>query len=239
MKAPMNYSANYDPEHYVVVANDIIKGKQEMTLQQARLIRLLITQVVKDDKDFKTYDFRIKDLAEFLKIPSQNIYRDVRKLCDDLLGLRIRIGTGNPKQPLEIFQWLQKASYDGEGTLTLMLSNQVAPYVLALDKYFTQYKQQNILYMQSFYAIRFYELIKCQDGLTRNAKSYHDFTFDYLREYFCCEKKYERVSQFKEKVIEISVSEINKKSDIDISVEYLKKGKKFDKLRVYVSDKHI
>ena len=41
------YEMTYNAEHYTVAANDIIKGKQSMTLQTARLIRLLITQGVK------------------------------------------------------------------------------------------------------------------------------------------------------------------------------------------------
>lgn len=51
----------YNSEYFTVAANDIIKGKQSMTLQTARLIRLLVTQVVKEDKDLKTYSCRITE----------------------------------------------------------------------------------------------------------------------------------------------------------------------------------
>lgn len=54
MAKSKDYDMTYNAEHYTVAANDIIKGKQSMTLQTARLIRLLITQVVKEDKDLKT-----------------------------------------------------------------------------------------------------------------------------------------------------------------------------------------
>jgi plasmid replication initiation protein len=207
------------------MANDIIKGKQEMTLQESRIIRLLITQVVKQDNDLKTYTCRIQDLAKFLGIPSGNLYRDIRGICDNLLRSVVRIGTGNPKEPWRIFQWIQLAQYDGNGNLTLMLSNQIKPYVVELDKWFTQYKLGNILAMQSFYAIRLYELIKCQDGISRIEKDSHEFAIEYLKEYFCCEKKYQRISQFKEKVINIAVKEINEKSDIRLDTEYIKTGR--------------
>lgn len=46
-----------------------------------------------------------------------------------------------------------------------------------------------------------------------------------LRKYFDCEKKYVRISQFKEKVIEVAVREINEKSDILIYPHYKKSGR--------------
>jgi len=228
------YPVTYNKEHYTVMANDIIKGKQDMTLQEARIIRLLVTQVVKQDTDFKTYTCRIQDLAKFLGIPSTNLYRDIRDICGKLMQSVVRIGTGNPKDPWEIIQWLQLAKYDGNGNITLELSNKIKPYVVALDKWFTQYQLGNILAMQSFYSIRLYELIKCQDGISRKEKDFHEFTMEYLRQYFCCEKKYKRVSQFKEKVIDTAVKEINDKSDIRIDVEYMKTSRTITAVRFYV-----
>lgn len=223
------YPMCYNKKHYVVLANDIIKGKQEMTLQQARIIRLLVTQVVKEDKDLKTYTCRIQELADFLKIPSQNLYRDVRQLCDDLIGLKIRVGTGNPKEPWKIFSWVQLAQYDSNGNITLMLSNQVAPFVLELNEKFTQYPQENILEMQSYYAIRLYELLKCEDGL----KPYQDifeFSIAELREYFCCENKLKQFGQFREKVIQTAIKEINDKTDLRVSVKFEKeRSRSFNK----------
>jgi plasmid replication initiation protein len=228
------YPIVYNKEHYTVMANDIIKGKQEMTLQQARIIRLLVTQVVKQDKDLKTYNCRIQDLAKFLGVDSSNLYKDIHKFCSDLLGLRIYVGTGNTKEPWKIFQWLQLAEYDGNGNLTLMLSNQIKPFVVELDKWFTQYQLGNILSMQSFYSIRLYELIKCQDGIFRIEKDFHEFTIEYLRQYFCCEQKYKLNKDFKKNVIEVAVREINEKSDLRLDIEYIKTGREITSVRFYV-----
>jgi plasmid replication initiation protein len=228
------YPLAYNGKHYTVMANDIIKGKQEMTLQQARLLRLLITQVVKEDNDFKTYFCKIKDFATFLGISKNNLYRDVREICRQLLKLTVDIGSGNPKEPWKTFQWVQLAQYDGNGTIKLMLSEQIKPYVLELDKWFTQYQLVNILSLQSFYAIRLYELIKCQDGINREEKEYLEFTIDYLRQYFCCENKFKRISDFKRYVIELSIREINLKTDILLITEYIKTGRTITSVRFYI-----
>lgn len=230
------YPVVYNKEHYTVMANDIIKGKQDMTVQEARIIRLLVTQVVKQDAYFKPYTCRIQDLARFLGIPSANLYRDIRDICGKLMQSVVRIGTGNPKEPWKIIQWLQLAEYDGKGNITLELSNKINPYVIALDKWFTQYRLGNILAMSSFYSIRLYELIKCQDGITRADKDFHEFTIEYLRQFFCCEKKYKKIIDFKKNVIELAVKEINEKSDIriDYPVDYIKTGRAITSVRFFV-----
>lgn len=219
------YEMTYNSEHYTVAANDIIRGKQAMTLQTARLIRLLITQIVKEDKDLKTYRCRISDFAKFMNIPSSNLYRDIRDICDCAMKSVVYIGTGNPKQPWKMFHWVSTAEYDGNGTLTIRLSDQIKPYVLELEKWFTQYQLKNILEFNSYYAIRLYEIIKCANGEKGGYEDSLEFELTELREYFDCEKKYSRISQFKERVIDVAVREINEKSDIWLNPIYKKSGR--------------
>lgn len=225
MAKSKDYDMTYNAEHYTVAANDIIKGKQSMTLQTARLIRLLITQVVKEDKDLKTYSCRIIDLAKFLNIDSSNLYKHIRTICDCAMKSVVYIGTDNPKQPWEMFHWVSMAKYDGEGTITLRLSDEIKPYVLELEKWFTQYQLKNILEFSSYYAIRLYELLKCRDGESKNTKSELEFSVTELRACFDCEKKYKLFADFKHKVIDIAVREINEKSDIWVRPTYQKTGR--------------
>lgn len=215
----------YNSEHYTVAANDIIKGKQSMTLQTARLIRLLITQVVKEDKDLKTYTCKISDLAKFFNIPKNNLYRDIKQICYCAMSSTVSLGDGNPEHPWKMFHWLSTAQYDGYGTLTLRLSDEIKPYVLELDKWFTQYQLKNILAFNSYYAIRLYEIIKCEDGKYRNEKETLEFEIEDLRRFFDCEKKYSAFKDFRRRVIEVAIREINEKSDIYVEAAYKKSGK--------------
>ncbi|OAV74514.1 RepB family protein [Bacteroidales bacterium Barb7] len=227
----------YDKNHYSVIANDVIKGKQEMTLQEARILRLLITQVAKEDKDLKTYECKIKDLAKFLNVDGSNIYREIKSICDSLAQRVVRVGTGNPRNPWQTFSWLQLAKYDGNGTITLMLSEQIKPFVLDLDKYFTQYQLVNVLDMNSFYAIRLYELIKSEEYKAEFGNEYQEYTIDFLREFFCCEKKYSLFSNFKMRVLDIAIKEINEKSDLEIRyTDYIKDGRKVVAIRFWTFD---
>lgn len=227
----------YDRKLYTVMANDVIKGKQDMTLQEARILRLVITQVAKEDKDLKTYTCNIKDLSAFLNIPDSNLYRDIRDICKGLLKRTVDITTGNPKQPWESFQWIQLAKYDGAGNLTLMLSERIKPYVLELDKYFTRYRLENILEMNSFYAIRLYELLKCDDFVQQEET--REYTVEFLRQYFSCENKYKLFADFKRWVLDVSVREINTKSDLEIKdVTHIKSKRRVTSIRFLVANNH-
>ena len=227
MARAKKYEMTYNAEHNTVSANDIIRGKQSMTLQTARLIRLLVTQIAEKDKELKTYTCKITDLAKFMNIPRNNLYRDVFKLCECALDSNVYIGTGNPKQPWKLFRWISMASYDGKGTITLRLSDEIKPYVLELEKWFTQYKLKNILEFNSYYAIRLYEIIKCEDGATGNMQSELEFEIDELRQYFDCENKYKSFADFKKNTIEVAVREINEKSDIWLKPTYKKWGRAY------------
>lgn len=228
------YPMTMNKKHFTAISNDLIKGKQSMTLQEARIIRLLVTQVVKEDKDLKTYTCRIADLANFLGVPSENLYRDVRSICKQLMTRTIYVGTEDPKMPWKIFQWVQRAEYDGNGNLTLMLSNQIAPYVVNLEQWFTQYKIGNILAMDSYYAIRLYELLRCDDGIRRHTEPFHEYTVQELRSYFNCEKKYKTTAEFNRKVTIVAINEINSKTDIKVDVEYRKTGRAITSIRFYI-----
>ena len=222
---------DYNKNHYTVMANNIIRGKQSMTLQEARLIRLLITQIAKDDKDFKTYKVNIQELARFLEIPDNNLYRDIRNICQSLMSRTIKIQNGNQ---WKIFQWLQLAEYDGHGTVTLMLSNQIAPYLLQLNAWFTQYQLKNILVMKSFYSIRLYELLKLTVGEDRRKKIEYTFSIQYLREYLECEHKFKQIGQFKDKILDIAVRDISEYSEYNCRYEGKKTGRSITDIIFYL-----
>ena len=222
----MNKSMSFNKDHYTVMANDIIKGKQISTLQQARFIRLMIAQIVKQDTELKTFTCRIQDFAKFFGIAPTNLYSEVENLCTELLKCQVHIGTGNPKKPWKKINWFGCAEYDGEGSLTLRLSEQITPYVLELNKWFTQYQLKSIVGMKSVYGIRLYEILKCDENKARDTKSIFTYEIQKLREILGCENKFKQIGQFKEMVIEKAISEINDNTDLFVSHDYIKTGRK-------------
>lgn len=211
-------------QRYTVIANEVLKSKMEMTLIEAKLLRLLVTQVAKEDKDLKTYTVNITQLARFLQIPKNNLYRDIKTLIRRLMKRDICI---HNKDGWTVFLWLQQASYnDKTHMITLMLSEQIKPFVLDLNKWFTQYKLADILYLDSFYAIRLYELLQCFLGESYFKKEVFEISILKLREYFACESKYKTTRDFLIKTVSIAIREINAKTELSVESEYIKQKNK-------------
>ena len=142
--ADRHYPIKYGSTYQVVTANDIIKGKQKMTLREAQLLFIAISQVVYEDKDFKTYTTTVPELAKFMGIDESSLYRDLESICTSLCKqvVKIQVGGENAKgrKKWEIFQWVNSAKYDN-GTLTLRLSDDIKPYLLELDRYAHDFPQ--------------------------------------------------------------------------------------------------
>jgi plasmid replication initiation protein len=225
-------------EYPVQMNNNLLLGKQSMGINEAKLLRLVIMQVVKQDEDFKTYTASIKDLAVTLNIQSGNLYRDVQKICENLLQSLVRVGDGNPKHKWKTFQWMSSAGYEN-GIVTLKMHEEIKPYLLGMNGYFTTYSCENILAMNSFYGVRLYELItfKLMNGEVVDGREV-ELTVDEIRKACGCEKKYERMSSFKEKVINIAVKEINEFANIKVVKNYEKKTKNGMEKVYYKDVKH-
>lgn len=68
--------------------------------------------------------------------------------------------------------------------------------------------------MKSFYAIRLYELLK--SDFYKETTEYIEYMVQDLRQFFECENKYKLFADFRKKVIDTAIVEINNKSDIEI-----------------------
>lgn len=222
----MHELMSFNKDHYTVMANDIITGKQVSTLQQARFIRLMIAQIVKQDTELKTFTCRIQDFAKFFNIAPSNLYSEVDNLCTELLKCQVHISTGNSKKPWKKINWFGCAEYDGNGNLILCLGEQMRPYVLELNKWYTQYQLKEIIGMKSVYGIRLYEILTCSQNKARYTRDEFTFEIQELREMLGCEEKYKQIKEFKEKVIEKAVNEINSHTDVLVCHEYIKTGRK-------------
>lgn len=218
---PIKYNKNY----YVIQANELVRSKQdELSLLEAKLVRLAIAQVLKDDDDLKSYTCNVSKLADFLGISSQNIYRDVQELSIKLMKKSIFIRSKENKQGKQnykILHWVDYVEYK-DGIITFKLSEHLKPYLLGLNELFSKYTYEEIIKLPTNYSIRLYELLYSYanmifiDGYLnyiyediRLEKNEVCFTIEYLREYFNCNNKYPNAGDFIKRVIGAAISDIN------------------------------
>ena len=213
-KEEKNYELKLNSDYYVVTANDLIKGRQKMSLREAQLLYIAMAQVVKEDKDFKTYTTTVPELAAFMGITPDSLYRDLEGICTNLLQrvVKIQIGGENAKgrKKWEIFQWVNSAKYDN-GTLTIRLSDDIKPFLIDLVAHYSQSLLGTLCTFNSYYATRLYQLIVCEHNENPNKpKEEWDFTCEQLRDFFQIgEKEYKRDYNLINKTIKPAINELN------------------------------
>lgn len=238
----------YNKEALVVQANELIRSKQdELTLMEAKIIRLAIAQIIETDIELRTFSCNVTELAKHLGISSENIYRDVELFARGITKKSIYVVDKNsPKKKngkpnYEIFPWVDYFRYR-DGEITIRLSDKLKPLLIGLSEHFTQYGYSNIISLPSTNSIRLLELLTSYESLVNldnNYKSYSPyshiekadneiiFTIEYLKEFFNCVDKYAENKDFIKRVIAASVKAINEKSTTHkVSYRTAKEGRK-------------
>lgn len=227
-------------ENQVVMSNDLIKGKSNLSLNELKLLRLTIMQVIAEDKDLMTYQVKIMELARMLEISRQNLYTEVMEMCKHLMQEIVYIGDGNPKHKWEMFQWCSRCRYEN-GVITIKLHDDLKPYLIELKKHYTQYVLQDILMLKTVYAVRIYELIREE---MKNQKVYADkiaevlLDLETIRKATNTEDKYEKISMFRARVLNSAVGEINEKLGYYVTYEPVKHSRKIVSFRFKIESKN-
>lgn len=210
-------------QYYSIVkkSNAIIqKARYSFSLQQQKILCYLITNLSDTDTHETEKKFDIKTFYDFMEINSKN-YDQVR---ENLKALRDKSWFIMDKDGTETsVSFLTKIRTNKRnGTATVYFDKDILPYLQNLREQYTTYKLYYIMTMKSQYSIRLYELFKSVLGKTN-----WYFSIEELRKIFMCtSKSYDRINNFKSRVIEPAIQEINEKTDILVDYEYDTEGRK-------------
>lgn len=238
----LNFDFCLDTRNYVCQANSLVGGKQALKLNSAKLIRAAIMQVVRDDEELKPYIITIAELAELLNVRKSNLYRDIDDITDDIMNnpVYIREKADGKVRWIKI-PWVTRCEYNSDVGVALKLNDELKPFLLNLKEHYTQYTLDSILVMKSVYAIRLYELLqsKIMTRILPRKDMDIELSVETLKE--CCEcqsKAYNIFSNFRNRVIDIAVKEINEKTLFTLSYDYVKKGKSIIALIFHINMKY-
>lgn len=145
-------------------------------------------------------------------------------ITDDILTNHVAIKDYQQGKFMKI-QWVTACAYEKGVGLAVKMNPLLKPFLLGLQERYTQYQLENILAMKSVYAIRIYELLM-KEQMTRFIPADGVsviLAIKTIREACDCETKYEKISQFKSKVIDIAVKEICRCTSYTVSYECLKR----------------
>lgn len=223
----------------VVKANDLIqKSRFNMSLQQQKIILFLISQVSPFDEDFKEYEFSIQEFCRVcgITISSGKNYQDVKRCIKDIADKSVWINVNGEEETL--LRWIEKPYINNKnGLVRIRLDEDMKPYLLQLKENFTRYELIYTLYFKSKYTIRLYELVKSIHY--RELEEYrHTLSLDELRKALGGET-YTEYRDFKRRVLDVAVNEINAHSDKQVSYTPIKKGRNVVAIEFSIQTKSI
>jgi hypothetical protein len=216
------------PKALVVKSNKLVEARQRLSIQEQRIILLLISKIRPEDVNFLWYKFQILDLAKFLGIEtSKGIYIDVRKAVRKLMK---RVLTIDRKEQNIDLHWIEAAAYGEKGYVKICINQVLKPYLLNLKAHFTKYYIGYVVHLRSTYSIRIYELLKRFENLGEVS-----FEVDRLKNTLGVDHdEYKLYGHFKNKVVLVAQKELHEKTDITFAFEETKTGKKITGIRFVI-----
>jgi len=230
-------------KHVVVKHNAAIRSAYRMSLDEQRMMLMCITQIRRDSKNGRQFTIRHDDFCE--RFGTTGAYKNMR---DAAKRLQQRIITINePIIDADGKKWdggcisLLSAQFwnEGEGEIQLRFSPEFMPYLEQLRGNHTKFGLSDVAKMNSVYAIRFYELFKMSYEQQKTNKEAPHITIEVseMRRMFELENKYPRHQDFKRRVIDAAISEINELSPLEIEYQQVKKGRRIHAYTFHITKK--
>lgn len=209
----------------VVKSNRIITAFQSLSLIEMCLIQLAIVDARETEQGLgfnKPLSISAKRYAEAFDIQVDTAYRVLAKAGK---GLRSRYFTFLDGKGTKVeTNWVQQVRYvENEGRIEIIFTVAVINEITRLSSHFTQYDLACIATLKSIYSARLYELIV----KWLSAKKTDVFDYAVLRgQLGVASTEYKEMGDFKKRVLDLAVNEINEKTNIKVKYENVKQGRR-------------
>ncbi len=208
----------------------VMNSSYDLSMEEQKIILTLASMVKPEDEEFKRYKFNISEFIALIGIKNQSQYTEIPTITK---GLMKKVFEIQEEDMLIQVAWLSSVVYKkGSGYVELEFSPRLKPYMLKLNSMFTQYKLGNILMMKSKYSPRIYEFLKCNEF---KKQKMIEFSLNQLRKLLKVENAYLLYADFKRFVLFPAQKEIDTLTDISFTFEEIKKGRKVDKIKFYIT----
>ena len=209
--------------YFVTKQNDLIqKANYKLTAAEQKFLCYVISKIKPTDREFQRYVISALDFAEVCGIDRKNVYRDFEKMIDSFNEKAKWIWIDGEKVNFRAFS---EADYNPkQGSVTVMLHSKLKKYLMELKSNYTEYELWNVLSLKSKYSIRLYELFVSYRYFKGYGQYEKTFDLDELKSLLCAEN-YTLYANFKERVLEVAIEEINKYTDISASYDVVKSGR--------------
>ena len=212
-------------------SNALIEASYRLSVYEQRIILGCIAQVRRDEPltDQRLYTVSAQQIADMTGTQLGTAYQNLKAASERRFRREATLHDGANGQggaKVRLTRWVQEVVYQKDlGTIALRFSQPMVPYLSQLTEQFTRYALTDIARMDSAHAIRLYELL-CQ---WRDAGQ-REVSIEWLRNAFQLGDKYPAIKDFKKRVIQPSIEQINEYSPLWVKWEQRKTGRRVSHL---------
>ncbi|HAV4979934.1 TPA: RepB family plasmid replication initiator protein [Acinetobacter baumannii] len=225
----------------VVKDNALINASYNLEVTEQRLILLAILNA-RETGNGITADSKLeihaKDYASRFDISNDGAYKALKNAVLNLFDRQFSFKEQDKKGNVGTVKsrWVSRIKYiDDSATLEITFAPDVVPLITRLEQHFTSYQLKQVSQLTSKYAIRLYELLIAWREVGKTPKiELGDFRSKIGVE----DTEYTAMNDFKKRVLEPAIKQINKYTDITATYEQHKKGRLISAFSFSFKQKH-
>jgi plasmid replication initiation protein len=213
----------------VVKDNRLIEASYTLGLTEQRLILMAIAWARQNDIELTRdtwVELRACDYSALYGVDLEVSYKQLSAACESLQHRQLKVaGVDRMTRAPAVYvsKWVTSAIYVKDvGLVRMQFDAMLVPYVSDLDSHFTSYTLGSICGLSSYYAMRLYELLAQYKNVGKRT-----IMIGELKDYLECDlPSYERLDNFKSRVVDSALKQINDSTDIACEYELNKLGKR-------------
>jgi plasmid replication initiation protein len=211
----------------IVKDNSLINASYNLDLVEQRLILLSIIEARENGKGINANEpltVHAESYAKQFGVSRQAAYLALKDACKNLFERKFSYQEIRGKAIINITsRWVSQIGYlEDKAIVQLIFSPAIVPLITQLEKQFTKYDIEQISNLSSAYAIRLYELLMCWRS---TGKTPIMDLKEFRQKMGVMDKTYEYMHDFKSRVLDIAILQINKYTDINAKYEQHKQGR--------------
>lgn len=207
-------------KNHVVKSNQVIEASYQLSAVEQRIVLAAISCIPKNQPitDDELYPVSVIEL-QLLGVHEKTAYRDLKEGINRLYERSINLSIDDKSIKM---RWVQEIQFlDSQSVIGIRFSKPILPFISNLSREFTKYALSDIAGINSAYAIRIYELLVQYRQIGKR-----EISVDSLRTMLELGKKYPLFADFKKRVIDTAVDQINEYSPLKVTYEQKKTGRK-------------
>lgn len=227
-----------DAKKNILMKNNIlVKARYHLTSIQSNVLIVILYELQKDAKRGMSCTINRKDFINIISSNDKKTVNGIKQLLNELMQEVIyfkEIKENGKNAIWGKYNLISGYEYDDEtDEFTVACSERVYDLLVSyLEIGYTPINVENYLVLKNSYSKRMYDLLRLWSG-TKNKINY---TISELKELLMLENKYNKYSDFKRKVIDSSVNELNKTNIFEIEYKENKNGRKVTNIDFFVKD---